>query len=59
MREVLTLLTRLKSDEDGAALLEYTVLLVIILVAVLGVIAAVGAWINTKWTALNSQLSSY
>jgi pilus assembly protein Flp/PilA len=50
-------LMRLKSDEEGAALIEYTVLLGILVVAVIATIVAVGTWINGKWTLLNGQLS--
>jgi pilus assembly protein Flp/PilA len=45
-----------KKDEDGAALIEYTVLLGILLIAVIAVIGAVGTWINGEWTALNKAL---
>ena len=47
---------RLGRDEDGGALIEYTVLLAIILVAVIALIASVGGWIGTQWTNLNSAL---
>jgi pilus assembly protein Flp/PilA len=50
------LLGRLLKDEDGAALIEYTVLLGILLIAVIAVITAVGVWINGEWAALNSAL---
>ena len=51
------LLKRLARDEDGAALLEYTVLLALLLVATIGTITLVGGWISGKWTALNAALS--
>jgi pilus assembly protein Flp/PilA len=54
--KTLELIKRLAEDEDGAALLEYTVLLGILLVAVIGTITLVGDWINDKWTALNGAL---
>jgi pilus assembly protein Flp/PilA len=57
MRNVITLIEQLQKDEDGAALIEYTVLLGILLIAVIATIAAVGTWINGKWTALNAQLT--
>ena len=41
------LMKRLAEDEDGAALLEYTVLLAILLVAVIATVALVGGWITT------------
>jgi pilus assembly protein Flp/PilA len=54
--KALQLLKRLAKDEDGAALLEYTVLLGILLVAVIATITLVGAWISGQWTSLNSAL---
>jgi pilus assembly protein Flp/PilA len=48
--------THFKKDEDGAALIEYTVLLGILLIAVIAIIGAVGVWINGEWTALNKAL---
>jgi pilus assembly protein Flp/PilA len=45
-----------KKDEDGAALIEYTVLLGILLIAVIAIIGAVGTWIHGQWTALNTAL---
>ena len=49
-------LSKFQNDESGAALVEYTVLLGIMLIAVFATIAAVGAWVSGKWTALNSVL---
>ena len=56
MRKALMILDQFKKDEEGAALIEYTVLLGIMLVAVLALIGGVGTWINTKWTALNTSI---
>jgi pilus assembly protein Flp/PilA len=50
------LLKRLGNDEDGAALLEYTVLLALLLVATIGTVTLVGGWITGKWTTLNGAL---
>ena len=49
--------SQIKKDEDGAALIEYTVLLGILLIAVIAIIGAVGVWINGQWTALNASLT--
>ena len=57
MRFAANLFKRLRRDEDGASLIEYTVLLGILVVAVIATIVAVGGWVNGKWTALNNQLS--
>jgi len=48
---------RFVADEEGAALIEYTVLIGIMLVAVIAAIIAVGGWINTQWTNLNTALN--
>jgi pilus assembly protein Flp/PilA len=57
MRKVLQLTKKLVDDEQGAALVEYTVLLGIMLVAVITTISLVGGWMTTKWAALWSALS--
>jgi pilus assembly protein Flp/PilA len=63
MRDDLTLLSRLrpvlnrfKKDENGAALIEYTVLLGILLVAVIAIIVFVGGWVSGQWSALSTSL---
>jgi pilus assembly protein Flp/PilA len=58
MTKVLNLAKRFVADEEGAALIEYTVLLGIMLIAVITTIIAVGNWVGNKWTALNSGLST-
>ena len=57
MSKVWNLVRQLGKDEEGAALIEYTVLLGILVVAVIATIIAVGGWVNNKWTALQVQLS--
>lgn len=47
---------RFSQEEDGAALIEYTVLLGILVVAVIATIGLVGTWINGQWTALEAAL---
>jgi pilus assembly protein Flp/PilA len=63
MRDDLTLLSRLrpvlnrfKKDENGAALIEYTVLIGILLVAVIAIIVFVGGWVSGQWSALSTSL---
>ena len=58
MRNTVELLKRLQYDEAGATLVEYTVLLGIMLVAVITTISLVGGWMSTKWTALWTALST-
>jgi pilus assembly protein Flp/PilA len=56
MRQAFELVRGLRRDEEGAALIEYTVLLGIMLVAVIASIVFVGGWIGKKWTALTAAL---
>jgi len=56
MRKFLGTLVEFGKDEEGAALIEYTVLLGILLVAVIVTIGLVGTWIQGQWTALNAAL---
>ena len=56
MGKFLQTLTKFGKDEEGAALIEYTVLLGIMLVAVIATIILVGTWISGQWTALNTAL---
>jgi pilus assembly protein Flp/PilA len=58
MKKVLQLVKKLAYDEEGAALVEYTVLLGIMLVAVVTTIGLVGGWVSAKWTALWTVLSA-
>ena len=57
MSKVTSLIARLRRDEDGAALIEYTVLIGILVVAVIATIIAVGSWVNGRWTALNTAIN--
>jgi pilus assembly protein Flp/PilA len=56
MRYIVSLIKKLKSNEDGASLIEYTVLLAILLVAVIAIITGVGGWILNQWSNLNTAL---
>jgi pilus assembly protein Flp/PilA len=56
MRSFMNVIKKLERDEDGASLIEYTVLLAILLVAVIAIIAAVGGWVNNTWSTLNAAL---
>ena len=54
--KVKNLISQFKSDENGASLIEYTVLLAILLVAVIAIIAGVGKWISTEWASLSTAI---
>ena len=57
MLKVINQISVLRDDESGAALVDYTVLLGILLVAVIATIALVGTWVSGKWTALHTALT--
>ena len=57
MSKVKGLIEKLRRDEDGAALIEYTVLLGILVVAVVATIVAVGTWVNLQWSGLNTAIN--
>ena len=56
LNQLKSYVSHFKKDEDGAALIEYTVLLGILLIAVIAIIGTVGTWIHGQWTALNASL---
>jgi pilus assembly protein Flp/PilA len=57
VKKAMGVVEKFRKDEDGAALIEYTVLLGILLVAVIAVIIFVGGWVSSKWSALSSAIS--
>ena len=57
VKKQLHLLKQVQTDEEGAALIEYTVLIAILVIAVIATIGLVGTWISGKWTHLQGQLS--
>ena len=58
MKKLMTMTRQFRDDENGAAMVEYTVLLGIITVAVIATVALVGTWVSGKWVALNSTLTT-
>ena len=57
MSKTWKLMQKLGRDEDGAALIEYTVLLGILLIAVIASIGAVGTYVNGRWNTLATTLT--
>ncbi|BCH33028.1 pilin [Mesorhizobium sp. L-8-10] len=56
MNKLMTIARQFRDDENGAAMVEYTILLGIITVAVILSVIFVGGWVGTQWTALTTQL---
>jgi pilus assembly protein Flp/PilA len=57
MQRVRTFIERFSRDEDGVTMLEYTILLGIITVAVIASVVFAGGWVKTKWAALTAALT--
>ena len=59
MRKQLTSVVKdFARDERGASLLEYSILLGIITVAVIGSVFSVGDWVRLRWGALVTNLTA-
>ena len=57
MTKLVALARHLHDDKSGAAFIEYTVLLGVILVASIATISAVGLWAANRWVALNTAVN--
>jgi pilus assembly protein Flp/PilA len=56
MQHLRGVLERFIRDEDGVTMLEYTILLGIITVAVIAAVVAVGGWVGARWGSLRGAL---
>ncbi|ESZ22701.1 MULTISPECIES: Flp family type IVb pilin [unclassified Mesorhizobium] len=56
MKKLMTMTRQFRDDENGAAMVEYTVLLGIITAATIAMIILVGTWVTGQWTYLEGQL---
>ncbi|TNE57866.1 MAG: Flp family type IVb pilin [Alphaproteobacteria bacterium] len=46
----------LKEKTEGATMLEYSLLIGLITVAVITALVAIGGWVGTQWTTLQTKL---
>jgi pilus assembly protein Flp/PilA len=58
LRQFNNLAVRLWKDEQGASLLEYSVLIGLIVAGAVATITAVGTWTGSRWTFLKTTLES-
>jgi pilus assembly protein Flp/PilA len=58
MSKFVRVLDGIRKDEEGAALIEYTMLLGIIVAAVVVTVGLVGTWVNSQWTTLCKNLGA-
>ena len=47
-----TLLADLKEDREGATIIEYSLLIGLLTVAIVGAVVLMGGWLLTQWQAL-------
>jgi pilus assembly protein Flp/PilA len=57
MKKLTKMITGFVRDEDGASLIEYSILIGLIAALVIAIIAAVGGWIQNQWSTLNTALT--
>jgi pilus assembly protein Flp/PilA len=57
MSKALNLIKNLAKDEEGTALVEYSILLGVIAVAVITAATAVGGWSSGRWALLCTNLN--
>lgn len=58
MKSITSFLRALHADDSGAAFIEYTALLGVILAVGLGILATVGCWVQDQWKTLCTGLTS-
>jgi pilus assembly protein Flp/PilA len=57
IRSIVKRVTELRRDERATAMLEYSILIGLITVAVIAIIVLVGQWVTTQWQTLCSALN--
>lgn len=58
MKSISSLFRAFHDDESGAAFIEYTALLGVILAVGIAVLGVIGGWANNRWQKLNTQLAN-
>ena len=56
MKKLMTMARQFRDDENGAAMVEYSILLGIIAVAVVLTVIAIGGWVSGRFTGLCTAL---
>ncbi|TPO11084.1 Flp family type IVb pilin [Mesorhizobium sp. B1-1-5] len=58
MKKLMTMTRQFRDDENGAAMVEYTILLGLIAAATIATIVLVATWITGTWSALCTTLDT-
>ena len=56
MKKLMTMARQFRDDDNGAAMVEYSILIGIITVATIAAIVFVGGWVGTQWNNLQAAL---
>ena len=56
MSKLINRFRRLSKDDSGASLIEYSILIGLITVAVIAIISGVGSWVVSQWSGLSASL---
>ncbi|ESW94842.1 pilin [Mesorhizobium sp. LSJC268A00] len=58
MKKLMTMTRQFRDDENGAAMVEYSILIGIIAVASIGFIIGIGGWVTGRFTGLCSAMDA-
>lgn len=58
MKKFMTMARQFRDDEDGAAMVEYSILIGLITAAAIGFIVAVGGYVTNAWDTLCGNLQT-
>ena len=57
MKKVREIASQFATEEHGAAMIEYTVLLGLVSAVAIGVVVTVGLWVGGQWDALSTGIA--
>ncbi|MEI9428267.1 Flp family type IVb pilin [Mesorhizobium sp. Cs1299R1N3] len=58
MNKLMTMTRQFRDDENGAAMVEYSILIGIIAVAAIMTVIAIGGWVNARFTGLCAAMEA-
>ncbi|MBB6409003.1 MULTISPECIES: Flp family type IVb pilin [Mesorhizobium] len=57
MKKLMTMTRQFRDDENGAAMVEYSILIGLISAAAIAAIVLVGGYVSTSWNTLTNALN--
>lgn len=58
MKKLMTMARQFRDEENGAAMVEYSILIGIIAVAAIGFIIGIGGWVTGRFTGLCDAMNT-